>query len=132
MLGSLECQIPPAMLGFPLTAHITIRVTQRQLDQVAAVLASIPEVLQVHGISGEIELLAHVAADADDLYRIAGRVLAIRGVERTNTALVMRELVNYRITPFAAPLRRPCAIARGTAGRLSTEPVATGETVGAG
>ena len=46
-----------------------------------------------------------VATDADDLYRIAGQILAIEGVERTNTALVMRELVDYRLTP----LIRRCA-----------------------
>jgi DNA-binding Lrp family transcriptional regulator len=101
VLDSFERQIPPAMLGYPLTAYITTQVTQRRLDEVAAALADIPEVLQVHGVSGEIDLLVHVvAADADDLYRIAGQVLAVPGVERTNTALVMRELVNYRITPL--------------------------------
>ena len=101
VLDSFERQIPPAILGYPLAAYITTQVTQRRLDEVAAALASIPEVLQVDGISGETDLLVHVAAaDADDLYRIAGLVLAIPGVERTNTALVMRELVNYRITPL--------------------------------
>lgn len=106
VLDSFERQIPPVLLGYPLTAFITTQVTQRRLDEVAAALADIPEVLQVHGISGQIDLLVHVvAADADDLYRIAGQILAIPGVERTNTALVMRELVNYRITP----LLRRCA-----------------------
>jgi DNA-binding Lrp family transcriptional regulator len=101
VIDSFERQVPPAALGYPLTAYITTQVTQRRLDEVAAALASIPEVLQVHGISGHTDLLVHaVAADADDLYRIAGQVLAIPGVERTNTALVMRELVNYRITPL--------------------------------
>jgi len=101
VLDSFERQIPPAILGCPLAAYITVQVTQRLLDEVAAALASIPEVLQVDGISGPIDLLVHVAAaDADDLYRIAGQVLAIPGVERTNTALVMRELVSYRITPL--------------------------------
>jgi DNA-binding Lrp family transcriptional regulator len=101
VLDSFERQIPPAVLGYPLTAYITTQVTQRRLDEVAAALASIPEVLQVDGISGQTDLLVHaVAADADDLYRIAGQILAIPGVERTNTALVMRELVSYRITPL--------------------------------
>jgi DNA-binding Lrp family transcriptional regulator len=101
VLGSFERQVPPAVLGYPLTAYITTQVTQRRLDEVAAALASIPEVLQVDGISGQIDLLVHVvAADADDLYRIAGQILAIPGVERTSTALVMRELVSYRITPL--------------------------------
>jgi DNA-binding Lrp family transcriptional regulator len=101
MLDSFERQIPPAILGYPLTAYITTQVTQRRLDEVAAALASIPEVLQVDGVSGGIDLLVHVVAtDTDDLYRIAGQVLAISGVERTNTALVMRELVPYRLTPL--------------------------------
>jgi DNA-binding Lrp family transcriptional regulator len=101
VLDSFERQVPPAALGYPLTAYITTQVTQRRLDEVAAALARIPEVLQVDGISGETDLLVHaVAADADDLYRIAGQILAIPGVERTNTALVMRELVSYRITPL--------------------------------
>jgi DNA-binding Lrp family transcriptional regulator len=101
VLDAPERQIPPAVLGYPLTAYITTQVTQRQLDEVAAALASIPEVLQVDGVSGGIDLMVHVvAADTDDLYRIAGQVLAIPGVERTNTALVMRELVSYRLTPL--------------------------------
>ncbi|WP_240197315.1 Lrp/AsnC family transcriptional regulator [Nonomuraea lactucae] len=100
-LESLERRIAPEALGYPLTAFITTQVTQRLLDDVAAALRAIPEVLQVHGISGQIDLLVHaVAVDADDLYRIAGQILAIPGVERTNTALVMRELVDYRIAPL--------------------------------
>lgn len=100
-LDSFERRIDPAALGYPLNAFITTQVTQRKLDQVAAALHAIPEVLQVHGISGPIDLLVHVvASDAEDLYRIAGQILAIPGVERTNTALVMRELVGYRITPL--------------------------------
>ena len=100
-LDSFERRINPAALGYPLTAFVTTQVTQRKLDGVATALRSIPEVLQVHGISGTVDLLVHVVAvDAEDLYRIAGQILAIPGVERTNTALVMRELVGYRITPL--------------------------------
>lgn len=100
-LGSFERRITPESLGYPLTAYITAEVTQRRLDEVAAALAAIPEVLQVDGISGPADLLIHVVArHADDLYRIAGRVLAIPGVERSNTALVMRKLVDYRVTPL--------------------------------
>lgn len=101
VLDSLERQVPPAHLGYPLTAYITAQVVQRQLDDVAEALAGIPEILSVDGISGQTDLLVHVVAvDAYDLYRIAGQVLAIPGVERTNTALVMRELVSYRINPL--------------------------------
>lgn len=100
-LDSFERRINPAALGYPLHAYVTTQVTQRRLDEAGAALAEIPEVLQVHGMSGQADLLVHVVAtDADDLYRIAGQILAIPWVERTNTALVMREMVGYRITPL--------------------------------
>jgi DNA-binding Lrp family transcriptional regulator len=100
-IAGFERRVDPAALGYPLTAFVITRVTQRRLDEVADALAGIPEVLQVHGISGQTDLLVHVvAADADDLYRIAGQILAVPAVERTETALVMRELVDYRITPL--------------------------------
>lgn len=100
-LRSFERRVDPSALGYPLTAFVTTQVTQRRLDQVADALAAVPEVLQVHGLSGETDLLVHVVAtDADDLYRVAGQILGIPGVERTNTALVMRQLVDYRLTPL--------------------------------
>lgn len=100
-LDTFERRVHPSALGYPLTAFVTTQVTQRGLDEAGAALADIPEVLQVLGLSGQSDLLAHVVAtDADDLYRIAGQILAIPWVERTNTALVMRELVGYRIGPL--------------------------------
>lgn len=100
-LHSFEWRVSPTALGYPLTAFVTTQVTQQMLDQVADELAAIPEVLQVHGLTGHIDLLVHVVAtDAEDLYRIAGTILAIPGVVRTDTGLVMRQLVDYRITPL--------------------------------
>jgi DNA-binding Lrp family transcriptional regulator len=100
-VGSFERRIDPAALGYPLTAYITVRVDQRQLAPVADGLAEIPEVVEVLGLSGEVDLLVRVVAkDADDLYRIAGRILATNGVERTTTALAMRKLVDFRLTPL--------------------------------
>jgi DNA-binding Lrp family transcriptional regulator len=96
-LRSFERRIDPAFLGFPLEAFLITTVTQRKLARVSASLAEIPEVLQVHGLSGVTDLLVHVVArDTDDLYRIAGRVLDIDGVKRTVTGLVMGEFVEYR------------------------------------
>ena len=97
-LRSFERRIDPSFLGFPLTAYIMTKVKQRKLDAVGEALSQIPEVLEVLGLSGVHDLLVLVAArDADDLYRIAGRILSVDGVKRTDTGLVMRELVRYRI-----------------------------------
>lgn len=95
---SFDRTIDPAFLGYPLRAYIFTKVEQRELNQVAQALAEVPEVLEVSGVSGDIDLLVEVVAkDADDLYRVAGTILDIPGVERTSTGLVMRPLVPYRI-----------------------------------
>ncbi|MFC8228878.1 Lrp/AsnC family transcriptional regulator [Streptomyces sp. NPDC057287] len=104
---SFERRVDPGSLGYPLTAFVTAQVSQRRLDEVAKALAAIPEVLQVHGLSGDTDLLVHVVAtDAEDLYRVAGHILDIPWVERTSTALVMRQMVPYRLAPL---LRRTAA-----------------------
>jgi len=105
-LLSFERRVDPAALGYPLTAFITVQVIQRLLDDIATALAEIPEVLEVIGLSGPTDLLVRVVArDADDLYRIAGQILATRGIERTETGLTMRTLVDYRITPLLRRIR---------------------------
>lgn len=106
-LRPFERRIDPSYLGFPLEAFIFTTVTQRKLAAISRALAEIPEILQVHGISGVGDLLVTVVArDTDDLYRIAGQVLAVEGVKRTVTSLVMAEFVEYRIAQLIAPTSR--------------------------
>lgn len=96
---SFERRIDPSFLGYPLRAFIITKVKQRQLSEISATLARVPEVLEVFGLSGAADFLIHVVArDSDDLYRIAGRILAIDGVKRTTTGLVMNTSVEYRIS----------------------------------
>lgn len=97
-LRSFDRRIDPAFLGFPLEAFILTTVKQRKLSAISVTLAEVPEVVQVHGLAGVADLLVHVVArDADDLYRIAGRILDIDGVKRTTTGLVMGEFVEHRL-----------------------------------
>lgn len=104
-LRSFERCIDPGALGYPLTAFILTSVTQRKLSRIAAELDRIPEIVEVDGLSGVTDLLVRVVAhDADDLYRIAGRILDIDGVEQTTTSLVMRKFVDYRLTPLLEKL----------------------------
>ena len=101
VLGSFERRIDPAALGHPLTAFVAVQVVQRRLDAVADALAAVPEVIEVLGMSGPMDLLVQVVArDADDLYRVATEVLAVDGVERTTTSPVMRRLVDHRLRPL--------------------------------
>lgn len=97
-LRSFERRIDAAVLGYPLHAYVLTKVTQRKLDDVGEALSQIPEVVEVLGLSGITDLMVQVVArDADDLYRIAGRILGVDGVKRTSTGLIMREMVPYRV-----------------------------------
>jgi DNA-binding Lrp family transcriptional regulator len=107
VLQPFERRIDPEALGYPLTAFIMVTVTQRKLRPIGEALQGVPEVLEVHGLSGVTDLLVHIVArDADDLYRIAGLILDIDGVEKTTTGLVMRRLVDYRLTPLLESVLR--------------------------
>ena len=101
VLAPFDRRIRPEALDHPLGAYVTVQVVQRALTDVAEALAAMPEVLEVTALSGVTDLLVHVVArDADDLWRITEQVLAIPGVQRTDTALALRRLVEYRVSPL--------------------------------
>lgn len=101
LLRSTDHRVDHRALGYPLTAFVSARVDQHRLDDIERELAAITEVVEVHGIAGEDDILIRIVAhDTDDLYRIAGAILAIAGIERTEISLSMREMVAYRTTPL--------------------------------
>lgn len=105
-LHPADHRIDTAALGYPLRAYVLANLKQRRLDEVGRALADVPEVLEVLGVTGPGDTLIHVVArDTDDLYRVAGRILAIPGVKRTRTFIMMRQMVPYRTTPLLERLR---------------------------
>jgi len=98
---SFDRRINPIALGYPLTAFIEVHVDQKRLGPIVKKLAEIPEIVQAHGMSGQSDLLVRVVcADADDLFRIDGTILAVEGVERTETSLAMGEVIPFRVVPL--------------------------------
>jgi DNA-binding Lrp family transcriptional regulator len=98
---SFERRINPASLGYPLMAFISVHVQQQKLGQLAVELADIPEILEGYGLTGSADLLLRVVAlDAEDLFRINGKILACEGVDRVDTALAMGELIPFRVQPL--------------------------------
>lgn len=108
VLRSFDRRIDLAFLGYPLRAYVFVTVEQRALDAVAGALSAVSQVITVDGLSGTTDLVVQVvAADAEDLYAVAGRILDIPGVTRTETGLVMRELVPYRLDDLLREPRDP-------------------------
>ena len=101
VLAPLDRRVRPEALGYRLGAYVSVQVSQRSLAEVSGALARIPEVLEVTGLSGAVDLLVHVVArDADDLWRVSEQVLAIPGVQRIDTALALRRFVDHRLAPL--------------------------------
>ncbi|HBR89296.1 MAG TPA: AsnC family transcriptional regulator, partial [Microbacterium sp.] len=49
----------------------------------------------------QVDLLVRVACrDTQHLFDTDGRILAIDGVERTETSLIMGEVIGYRVAPL--------------------------------
>lgn len=102
-----ERAFSPAVLGFPLQAYINIGVRQTDLPRIISELARVPEVLQAHGLSGSIDILARVACrDARHLFDTDARILSIDGVERTETSLAMGEVIPFRVAGLMELARR--------------------------
>lgn len=104
---SYERAISPTALGFPLEAVVSVGVRQSDLPRIISEIARIPEVVQGHGLSGQIDLLIRVACrDARHLFDTDARILAIEGVERTETSLVMGEVIPFRVGGLMGLARR--------------------------
>lgn len=101
ILSDLDRCVSPHDLGYPIVAFVTCVVEQRKLDRVTAEMEAIAQVVRVVGVSGIADLFVEIAAqDSDDLYRLAGVLLAIEGVSRTNVSVSMNEAVSYRTRPL--------------------------------
>jgi DNA-binding Lrp family transcriptional regulator len=104
---SYERALSSNALGFPIEAFISVTVRQADIPRITEELARVPEVVQAHGLSGQVDLLVRVACrDTQHLFDTDARLLAIDGIERTETSLVMGEVIGYRVLPLIELARR--------------------------
>lgn len=104
---SYERSYSTEVLGFPLQAFVSIGVRQTELPRIISELSRVPEIVQAHGLSGSIDLLARVACrDARHLFDTDARILSIEGVERTETSLAMGEVIPFRVAGLIGLARR--------------------------
>ncbi len=96
--------LDPAALGYEVEAFVTVELRQeRGHDPVTDQLAEIPEVLEVHTITGPSDLLCRVVARSNaDLQRVIDAIVAIEGVERTATTIALDTPLRYRVLPLVS------------------------------
>lgn len=111
-------EVSPAAVGFGVTSFVTLEISQRQgHDRVAAHLATIPEVLEAHTITGSGDLLCRIVARSNtDLQRVIDQIVAYEGIVRASTIIALAEQIPYRTLPlvrWAATSTAPRSTASG-------------------
>lgn len=90
-----------AAMGYGLTAFAVLEIAQGRRAEVAARLAAIDEVCEVHAITGPGDLFARVVARSNaDLQRVIDDVVAVAGVQRLSTSIALSTPVPPRIRPL--------------------------------
>ncbi len=94
--------VDPAALGYPVTAFLTLEISQgRGHEVVAEHLATIPEVLEAFTITGAGDMWCRVVARSNnDLQRVIDAVLSDPGIMRSSTVIALAQQVGYRTLPL--------------------------------
>lgn len=107
VLASYRPHIAPAAMGFAGLAYIHLNLAQGMLDETSRRLAAIPEILEANAITGEADMLCQVVAkDNADLERVVQTIIAVPGVIRCRTEVVLSRRIEPRIAPLLEKLAK--------------------------
>jgi DNA-binding Lrp family transcriptional regulator len=97
-------EVDPAALGYGVTAFVTLEIRQGQGHApVAEHLSQVPEVLELHTITGAGDLLCRIVARSNaDLQRVIDEVVSDEHILRASTHIALSAPVPYRVLPLVA------------------------------
>ena len=97
-------ELDPAALGYEVTAFVTLEIRQGSGHEAAAAhLAAIPEVLELHTVTGQGDLLCRIVARSNaDLQRVIDLIVSYPEIVRTSTIIALAEQIPYRVMPLVA------------------------------
>lgn len=95
--------LDPAASGYGVVAFTTLSIVQGHHDDVVERLAQIPEVLEVHVVTGSGDLLCRVGAQGNDhLHELLQVIVAMPEVGRAETQLALSTPVSRSIADLVA------------------------------
>ncbi|MFN2560634.1 MAG: Lrp/AsnC family transcriptional regulator [Jatrophihabitans sp.] len=101
VIATFAPTLDPLALGYTVTAFATLEIRQGRGQAVLAHLRSIPEVLEVHTITGPGDMLCRVVAQSnDDLQHVLDRVTEYPEIVRTSTVIALSNPVRHRVLPL--------------------------------
>lgn len=93
--------LSPEAMGYHVTAFATVEIRQGRGPQVLEHLRAIPEVLEVHTITGQGDMLCRLVARSNgDLQHVLDRVTEFEQIVRTSTVIALSTPIPHRILPL--------------------------------
>ncbi len=102
VIGSWVPHPDPSHFGFPVVAFCSLTINQDLgHDAVVEALAEIPELIEIHTVSGSSDLMARIAARSNpDLQRVLDAMIATRTVLRSSSVIVLNTHFQGRTLPL--------------------------------
>lgn len=102
VIASWSPHLDPAAMGYPVTAMVTLQIRQvAGHDAVVEHLGGIPQVLEVHTITGDGDLFVRVVARSNaDLQDVLDEVTAHEHVVRASTNIALATRIAHRTLPL--------------------------------
>ena len=101
-------EVDAASAGFPVQAFVTLEIAQGALEEVAADLASIPQVTEAYVTTGSADVLCKVAtASHADLQTTLLRLNGSPAVVRSTSVVALSVLVAPRVLPLLGSRASP-------------------------
>ena len=93
--------VVPARAGYPILAFVWLQIAQGRLAEAVETLRAVPQIMEVHGTSGQHDLLCRVVArTTDHLQEIIADILTSPAVQRTDTTIALSTQIPHRIEPL--------------------------------
>lgn len=97
VIRSFSADLNLEAIGFHVKAYVTVEAKEGQIDSVVKPLAQIDEILEVHSVAAQGDLLCLVAARSNEhLMDVLEKILTVPDIARTSTAIVLKTQIENR------------------------------------
>src|SRR5262249_48071591 len=103
-------EVVPSALGYGVTAFATLEIRQGRGAAVVQHLQQIPEVLELHTITGAGDMLCRIVARSNrDLQRVSDMVVGDEDIVRPSTLIVLSPPTPSGVLPLVTEAAGPAA-----------------------
>lgn len=101
VISGFDPDLDLGAMGYTVLAFVSLEIAQGWLNEVCDHLRAIPEVLEIHSVTGPGDLHCRVVARTNEhLQDVIGRMLAAQGIDRSTTQIALTEQLHLRVLPL--------------------------------